>query len=56
MKSLKVQLPPLNLQDRFAQIVQQARYLREIQSQSKQQIDDLFNSLMQKAFKGELAC
>ena len=56
VKSLKVHLPPLELQNRFANIVKQVEHLREHQSQSKQNIDDLFNALMQKAFKGELAC
>jgi len=56
VKSLKVYLPPLNLQDKFAQIVQQVEHLREHQFQSKQQIENLFNALMQQAFKGELAC
>ena len=46
--------PPLELQEKFASIVQQVEQLREHQSQSKQHIDDLFNVLMQKAFKGDL--
>jgi len=46
--------PPLPLQQKFASIVQQVEQLREHQSQSKQHIDDLFNVLMQKAFRGEL--
>ena len=54
IKSLKIHFPPLTLQQKFASIVQQIEQLREQQSQSRQHIDDLFNVLMQKAFKGEL--
>jgi type I restriction enzyme S subunit len=52
---IDILVPPLELQQKFASIVQQVEQLREHQSQSKQHIDDLFNVLMQKAFKGELA-
>jgi type I restriction enzyme S subunit len=56
LKSIKIVIPPLELQVEFASIVYQVEHMREHQSQSKQQIDNLFNVLMQKAFKGELAC
>ena len=56
LKIMPILLPPLPLQNKFTNIVQQVEHLREHQSQSKQHIDDLFNALMQKAFKGELAC
>lgn len=46
--------PPIELQQNFASIVQQIEQVREHQGQSRQHIDDLFNVLMQKAFKGEL--
>lgn len=55
IKKIPIPLPPLELQNKFASIVQQVEELREHQSQSKQHIEDLFNVLMQKAFKGELA-
>jgi len=45
---------PLNLQQKFASIVEHVEKLKEKQKQSKEEIDDLFNSLMQKAFNGEL--
>ena len=54
VRKAKILLPPIQLQQKFASIVQQAEQLREHQSQSRQHIDDLFNVLMQKAFKGEL--
>jgi len=54
LKTLKIPLPPLSLQQRFASIVKEVEQLKEQQKQSKEQIDNLFNALMQKAFKGEL--
>jgi len=54
VRKAKILLPPIELQQKFASIVQQVEQLREHQSQSRQHIDDLFNVLMQKAFKGEL--
>ncbi len=56
VKSLKILIPPIELQNQFANIIQQVETLKSYQSQSKQQIDNLFNTLMQKAFKGELVC
>lgn len=56
IKKLKIPIPPLELQNQFAQIVQQVETLKTHQSKSKQEIDNLFNILMQKAFKGELVC
>lgn len=56
MKNFEVPVPPIELQNQFAEIVQQVETLKSYQSQSKQQIDNLFNTLMQKAFKGELVC
>ena len=44
--------PPL--QQKFAQIVEKVEAMRQNQKQSQQEIDNLFNALMQKAFKGEL--
>jgi len=55
-KKLKLFVPPITLQNQFAQIVQQLETLKTNQAQSKQEIDNLFNTLMQKAFKGELVC
>ena len=54
IKSLKMPLPPLPLQQKFAAIVRQVEQMRQCQQESKAHIDDLFNALMQKAFKGEL--
>lgn len=48
--------PPIELQNQFADIVKQLETLKTYQKQSKQEIDSLFNVLMQKAFIGELTC
>lgn len=54
IKQIKIPLPPLPLQQKFASIVHQIEQIRQQQEQSKQQIDHFFNVLMQKAFNGEL--
>jgi len=54
LSALKVPVPPLELQKKFASIVQQVKQMCNCQQESKAHIDDLFNALMQKAFKGEL--
>jgi type I restriction enzyme S subunit len=45
---------PISLQNKFALIVKEVEAMKEQQKNSKEQIDNLFNALMQKAFKGEL--
>jgi type I restriction enzyme S subunit len=52
--NLKVPLPPQSLQQQFAEIVNKTETLKEKQKQSEQELENLFQSLMQKAFKGEL--
>ncbi|HMB44834.1 MAG TPA: restriction endonuclease subunit S, partial [Candidatus Methanoperedens sp.] len=54
VNSLQFQVPPLPLQQEFARIVEKVEAMRQSQNQSKQQIEDLFSALMQKAFRGEL--
>ena len=46
--------PPIELQNKFASIVKDVEEMKEQQKHSKEQIDNLFNVLTQKAFKGEL--
>lgn len=50
--SLKIQVPPIELQNKFANIYKQIGQIREYQNQSKQKIDNFFNVLMQKTFNG----
>jgi len=54
LKSLKIPLPPLPLQQQFARIVEKVEAMRERHKKAKQEVDDLFDALMQKAFTGEL--
>ena len=54
IKSTKIPLPPITLQQKFASTVKEVEAMKEQQKHSKEQIDNLFNALMQKAFKGEL--
>ena len=54
LKKLVVLSPHLPLQQKFASIVKEVEAMKEQQKQSKEQIGNLFNALMQKAFKGEL--
>ena len=53
-KKIKIPLPPLELQQKFASIVEHVEKFKEKQKQSKEKINDMFDSLMQSAFKGEL--
>lgn len=54
LEKFKVYVPPLSLQQQFAEIVNKTEALKEKQKQSEQELENLFQSLMQKAFKGEL--
>lgn len=46
--------PPITLQNQFAEIVEEIEKLKKIQEKSKEEINNLYNKLMQNAFKGEL--
>ena len=54
LSDLDVPVPPIELQNKFTQIAKKVEVMRQNQKQSQEFIDDLFNALMQKAFKGEL--
>lgn len=54
LNDIPVLLPPLFFQKQFANIIEQIEYTQKIQNNSKHQIDRLFDSLMIKAFYGEL--
>lgn len=54
IRNLIIPLPPISLQNKFASIVKEVEAMKEQQKHSKNHIDNLFNALMQKAFKGEL--
>jgi len=52
--SMNVPLPPLSLQHEFAARVMEARALEEKQAQSKARLEALFESMLARAFSGEL--
>lgn len=54
VRGLEIPFPPIELQNKFASIVKEVEAMKEKQKHSKEQIDKLFNALMQKAFWGEL--
>ena len=54
LSELKVIMPPIELQNEFADFVNQVDKLKYQMETSLKELEDNFNSLMQKAFKGEL--
>lgn len=54
VKGLSVCIPPIELQNQFADFVKQVEKLKSQMETSLKELEDNFNSLMQKAFKGEL--
>ncbi len=54
IKKIKLPLPPIELQSEFVRRVKSIRKLREKLTVSSKETDDLFNSLVQRAFKGKL--
>jgi len=54
LKNLKIYYPPIDLQNQFADSVQAIEVQKAQAQASLAQAEDLFNSLLQRAFKGEL--
>ncbi len=54
IRKIKIPIPPLDLQEKFARIVEKVENIKKKQEESTKESEDLFNVLMQKAFKGEL--
>ncbi|MBD2292008.1 restriction endonuclease subunit S [Anabaena sphaerica FACHB-251] len=54
LKALPVPLPPLPLQEKFAQIVQKHDRIRTQQREAERQAEHLFQTLLHRAFRGEL--
>ncbi|MBY6796869.1 restriction endonuclease subunit S [Clostridium botulinum] len=54
LEKLEVILPPIEFQNQFADFVKQVDKLKFEMEKSLQELEDNFNSLMQKSFKGEL--
>lgn len=53
LRQIKVLYPPIELQNQFADFVKQVDKLKFEMENSLKELEDNFNSLMQKAFKGE---
>jgi type I restriction enzyme S subunit len=51
---IEIPLPPLELQNQFAQIIEKTEALKTQYYQSLQELENLYGSLSQKAFRGEL--
>lgn len=54
IKSVSIPLPPLPLQQEFAKLVKDIEAEKARQAESRKKLDELFQSLMQRAFTGEL--
>jgi len=55
-EKIKMIKPPIELQTQFAQIVEKTEALKIQYQQSLQELENLYGSLSQKAFRGELVC
>lgn len=54
MQDIKILLPSIELQNQFAEKITLIEQQKELAKQELKESDDLFNCLLQKAFKGEL--
>lgn len=54
LQNIKILIPPIELQNQFAEKIALIEQQKELAKQELQQTEDLFNCLLQKAFKGEL--
>ena len=54
VRELEVYYPPLSFQNQFAEKISLIEKQKELAKQSLQESENLFNALLQKAFKGEL--
>jgi type I restriction enzyme, S subunit len=54
IRNLPIIVPPVELQNQFAQIVEKTESLKTQYKKSLQELENLYGSLSQKAFRGEL--
>ncbi|MDG4951543.1 restriction endonuclease subunit S [Weeksellaceae bacterium KMM 9724] len=54
VRELKILYPPIEIQNQFAERVEAIEAQKALAQQSLEKSEELFNSLLQKAFKGEL--
>lgn len=55
IKSFKIPMPPRELQDEFADVVKKIEALKDKYKSSLQLLENLYGSLSQRAFRGELS-
>jgi type I restriction enzyme S subunit len=55
LEQIEIIYPPIELQTQFAQIVEKTEALKTQYQQSLQELENLYGSLSQKAFRGELS-
>jgi type I restriction enzyme S subunit len=54
IRSLQILVPPREMQEQYASLCERVDVLKAKQRDSEQELDNLFGSLMQRAFRGEL--
>lgn len=54
IKTISIPLPNMTVQNRFVEIANQNEYLQRQQGEAERQSEQLFQSLLQRAFQGEL--
>lgn len=54
VRNFKVPVPPIKIQNEFAQKVEKIEETRELMQESLDEMEKNYNSLMQRAFRGEL--
>jgi type I restriction enzyme S subunit len=54
LKKMRMPIPPINLQNQFAERVQMIETQKQQAQEALEKSEDLFQSLLQRAFKGEL--
>ena len=54
IKKFNVPYPPIELQDKFASIVEQIEHIKDKETKKLEHLERLHKSLMDKAFKGEI--
>lgn len=55
MKRIKLAIPPVELQDKFAEQAKEVVSNQEVISKARQKLDDLFNSLMYRCMSGQIS-
>jgi type I restriction enzyme S subunit len=54
LREIPIELPPYEMQTKFVEAFAKCEHLRQLQAHKAHKQDNLFNSLQQRAFRGEL--